>query len=122
MKPSRQDAAARRAELLRQLVELTAPPEPAMKELAKLGWDWAGAPLVIIERRHMASVLERFLAGTLSVSELRGWAERLEGRDDVGFEEEHGDLLRELFFRIANTEINGAITAEVAGAMKDVLA
>ena len=93
-----------------------------MKELAKLGWEWQGAPLATIERKHMVSVLERFLAGTLSVSELRGWAERLEGRDDVGFEEEHGDLLRELFFRIANTEVNGAITPEVAAAMKEVLA
>lgn len=118
----KRDQTARRAELLRQLVELATAPEPVMKELGQFGWDWSGGPLVTIERRHMISVLERFLAGTLSVSDVRGWAERLETRDDVGFEEERGDLLRELFFRIANTEINGPITPEVAKAMKDVLA
>ena len=113
---------ARRTELLRQLVDLAGAPEPAVKELAQFGWDWAGAPLMVIERKHMLSVLERFLAGAISVSDLRGWAERLEGRDDVGFEEEHGDLLREIFFRIANTEISGQMTAEVAKAMKQALA
>ena len=67
MKPIR--VLQRAAELLRALVELSSAPEPVMKELSEFGWDWPGKPLVTLERRHMLSVLDRFLAGTLAVSD-----------------------------------------------------
>lgn len=92
-----------------------------MKELAKLGWEWSGPTLVTIERRHMIAAMERYLQGEISSHDLHTWAGHLEGRDDVGFDEPDGDLLREFFFRLANPETDAPLSKELVGAMKTVL-
>jgi hypothetical protein len=116
------DPASRRAELLRHLVEFDEPCEPVQKELVQFGWEWRAAPLVKIERKHMLSVMDRFISGRISAGDLHFWADRLEGRDDISFDAEDGDLLREMLFRIANPEASESLTVEVVTALRKVLA
>ena len=53
--------------------------------------------LVELKRGHVVAAIQRRLDGTISPEEVRAWAETLEGRDDVGYEEGGVDLREALF-------------------------
>jgi hypothetical protein len=112
----------RRAELLAELVRYQRPTEPLLRELKTLGWDWPQEqPLLILTKEHLLSVMDRFLAGALSAAQLQDWAENLECREDVAFDENHTELLDGIFFRLATPFINEPLTPEVVGRLKHEL-
>jgi hypothetical protein len=112
----------RRAEILEELVRYETPSEPLMRELKSFGWDWIEeAPLVILKKEHLLRILERFLADEISAAQLQEWAENLEAREDVAFDEKEDTLLDGVFFRIATPSINEPLTKELVGRMRDEL-
>lgn len=62
--------------------------------------------MAVVRRQDVASVLDRFARGDLSASEVTGWAELLEMRDDVGFEPGFEVPLREAIHWLANPVLN----------------
>jgi len=108
----------RRAEILQELVRFEAPSAPLVRELRSFGWDWSGEPLVVIKKEDLLRVIDRFLAGELSAPQLQEWAENLEVREDVAFDEEERDLVDPIFFRIATPEINDPLTLDVVRQMR----
>lgn len=109
----------RRAAILKELARFETPTEPLMRELRSFGWDWSGAPLLVLTKSDFLHVLDRYLAGQISTSELQEWAENLEARDDVAFDEKDKELLDDIFFRIATPEVNGSLTQDVVRRMRD---
>jgi len=108
----------RRAEILEQLVRFEGPTAPLMRELRSFGWDWDGEPLLILKKEHFLRVIDRYLAGEISASQLQEWAENLEVREDVAFDEKERDMVDPVFFRIATPEINDPLTPEVVRQMR----
>jgi hypothetical protein len=108
----------RRAEILHLLARFDTPTEPLLQELRTFGWDWDGAPLLILTKTDFLQVIDRFLAGQLSAAQLQEWAENLEVREDVAFDEKDRELLDNIFFRIATPEINEPLTHEVVQRMR----
>lgn len=100
-----------RAELLKRLVEFRAPTEPIIVELSSLGWDWDGEPLVVLAADHFQAVFSRFLGGEIDSGQLATWADNLESREDVGFDPQQEEFLKDLLSRIATPEINEPLTA-----------
>lgn len=112
----------RRAEVLRELIAYRSDPSPLMQELASFGWDWpAEEPLAVLTRRDLLTVIERFLAGELSAAQLEDWAERLECREDLGFEPGYEGLVDDVFFRLATPCINEPLTPESVSRMRRLL-
>ena len=103
----------RRAEILHELVRFEKPSDPLMRELKSFGWDWAEeSPLLILKKEDLLRIIDRFLAGQISADQLQEWAENLEVREDVAFDEEESELIYSVFFRIATPEIHEPLTQE----------
>jgi hypothetical protein len=109
----------RRAEILQELARFETPTEPLLQELRSFVWDWDGEPLLVLTKADFLRVIDRFLAGQLSAAQLQEWAENLEVRDDVAFDETEAELLDSIFFRIATPMINEPLTHEVVQKMRD---
>ena len=112
----------RRAEILNELVRYELPSAPLMQELSALGWDWLGdTPLVTIKKKDILRIIDRFLGGDISAEQLQEWAENLEVREDVAFDEVDEKLLDNVFFRIATPFINEPLTVESVSRLKTEL-
>jgi hypothetical protein len=103
----------RRTQILQELARFETPSEPLLRELRSFGWDWTGKPLLVLTKADILRVIDRFLAGQISAAQLQEWAENLEVREDVAFEERDAELLDDIFFRIATPMINEPLTHEV---------
>jgi hypothetical protein len=97
-----------RQEILRDLIELARPVPTLRRELAVFPWD--SAELVRLDRAQLTATLRRYLSGKISSQSVSEWAEALEGRDDVGYDQQVADVLAEL----ASPEINGTLTGDRA--------
>ena len=109
----------RRAEILRELARFETPTEPLLRELQLFGWDWSDAPLLVLTKLDFLHVIDRLLAGEIMASQLQEWAENLEMREDVAFDEKDKELLFEILFRIATPDINEPLTQNVVQRMRD---
>lgn len=78
-------APVRRIELLGYLLAAKTPLAPLAAALASYEWD--SPPLVVLRREHVVSVLQRFLAGEVQAGFVREWADLVEVRDDIEFEQ-----------------------------------
>ena len=82
--------------------------------LSQYPWD-SEVELVLLSRTHIVSVLERFISGSLSAAEVEGWANAIEGRDDIGFETKSRELLKEAIQELANPALTHELTHDSAG-------
>ncbi|WP_143105056.1 hypothetical protein [Amycolatopsis regifaucium] len=109
-----------REEALRDVVELRAPLRQAVDRLVSFGWD-SDSELVVFEPKDAVNVLQSYLSGGLDVAGVQLWAETLEGRDDLGFQAENGNILKEFLFQLSSPEICGPISNEMACRWRDSL-
>jgi hypothetical protein len=110
-----------RASLLQRVVRYELPIEDTIAMLRAYGWD-ARAELVRLSATDALRILERYLSGELSAKQVEHWAELLEMRDDVGFEDRSSAELRRLIFVLANPEVNEPLTPALAIRLRRVLA
>ena len=108
----------RRAEILQALVRFDKPTEPLLRELGSFGWDWNEAPLLVLKKGDLLRVVDRFLTGEIDAAQLQQWAENLEVREDVAFDDHEEALIDDVFFRLATPEINEPLTRESVQKMK----
>jgi hypothetical protein len=82
-----------------------------MHELRPFGWD-SDVDLAHLTKQHFCDLLARFIEGdaNVSASVVRDWAEAIEGREDIGFEDGAEELLKKTVFELANPEINQPLT------------
>lgn len=83
--------------------------------LAEFEWD-SEQELVQLESRHVILVLKRYVAGEILSEEVEAWANLIEGRDDVDYEE-----VKEVLHILANPVITYELTPPVAVSMIDKL-
>lgn len=93
--------ARQRRDVLVDLIELRRSPGVAIAAVRELPWD-SDVEIVLLARVNAVAVLQRYLRGELSAADLEGWADAVEGREDVGSEQGHEELLRAFVFETAN--------------------
>lgn len=97
-----------RMAILKDLVLLQGNIEGLECEL--LGYPWDSEMSVIkMGRYEIKSVIQRCINDEITFEVLTDWANAIECRDDIEFEEE---VMQEIIFELANPEINGALTKE----------
>ena len=112
----------RRAEILKRLIRYEEPPEPLASALNEFSWDWLeDEPLIRLRASDLLRVIDRFLAGNIDAQQLQDWAERLECREDIGFESDDKQLVDDVFFRLATPFINEPLTHESVSRMREQL-
>ena len=110
-----------RASLLQRIVRYELPVEDTIAMLRAYGWD-AESELVVLTAADALGILERYLGGELNSKQVEYWAELLEMRDDLGFEERWSAELRRLISVLANPDINEPLTPALAIRLRRVLA
>lgn len=95
-----------RKDILKDLLLLQGSIEVLEKELSQYPWD-IEKPLLKINVEDFSTVLKRSLNNEIDFETLSNWANAIECRDDIEFENEE---MQEIIFELANPEINGEIT------------
>jgi len=82
-------------------------------QLRAFSWD-SNEDLVVLWPAHVVGVLERFLGGELQSHDVHDWADLIECREDIGFDPQHADVLRDVIFQLANPELQGQLDRDGA--------
>lgn len=107
-----------RIKALRDLIELREPIPAAISHLRRFPWD-SDAELVTLRGNDLIRILDAYLDGELSNSEVEEWAEAVEGRDDIGYEPQQRSVLRQIIFELANPLLTTPIEPAQAHRWKD---
>ena len=102
-----------RADILIDLVNLKSNLAELQKELSQYSWD-IETPILIINSKDFTNVLQRCIEDKLTFLEVEKWANAIECRDDLGFEDNN---VQEIIFELANPDINGEITKDLLKAI-----
>lgn len=76
-----------RQSVVDSLVNFSESPSSLAKKLALYPWD-LDEPLIMLTEKHVRSALTRFIRGDLVDRDISDWAELMEVRDDISFENE----------------------------------
>ena len=66
----------------------------------------------------MVNLLDKYLKGELTESQVEEWANALECREDVGLLPEKQIEIQEVIFQLANPSLNKPITPDLAKSLK----
>jgi hypothetical protein len=91
--------------------------EPVLAELSRHGWD-AEQPLATLTAGDLLNVLDRYLAGALSSAQVTDWADLVECREDIAYPKDEAEGLSAAIFRLANPNLEGEVTIQVAEELK----
>lgn len=94
--------------ILENLIKLSTDISSITKQLERYEWDTV-IPLVILSKFDVINILKKFLQDKITSNILVEWANLIEMRDDIDFED---DMIVDIIFELANPEINGEITYE----------
>ena len=90
-----------RKELLEKLINFTTPADILQPLLNTYNWD-SDQELVTLSRHHVVNVLNAFLQGNVSAMVVEDWANTIEGREDIGMEEDYDRTIQDVIFELAN--------------------
>jgi hypothetical protein len=99
-----------RRELLEMAIACQLSPSDALRGLGRFSTD-VGVDLAIITSEDIRHLLRLFIEGERNASEIQAWAEFIDFRDDVGFE---NDRVIDVVAYLANPEMNGPVTPSAA--------
>ena len=100
-----------RFDVLRDLVTFNGSVDTLSSNLSKFDWDYEGQAFVVTVSQ-VRNVLERFLAGEYSAGEMEEWANLIECREDLEFEEQHHDEIENAIYCLANPVLQREITVD----------
>ncbi len=67
-----------------------------------------------MSKESVQSILTRFIHNKIDPNTLEQWANDIEGRDDIDYDESFSQEINQLIFDIANQEIQGTFDKETA--------
>ena len=102
-----------RKQLLEALLVSETPADSLLSALAEFGWD-CEEELVLLRCDHVAAMLRQFLSGEISDLNISDWADAVEGRDDIGFDDGDEDILTDVIYELANPELTRPLSPETA--------
>lgn len=95
-------------DILLNLINFAKDMSAIKSDLAKIGFN-SESELVTITQNTIASILNRVIDKEISYDLLEEWANLIECREDIGYEDE---ILQEIIFELANPCLYGEIDEE----------
>ena len=108
-----------RRHLLENLVQRSRPIDETLTALSKFDFD--SSPLVALKGEHVISLLADYVAGNIDEADVEKWADAVEVRDDLFYEAEDGEVVKNFVYDLANPLLSGHLTLEAAGRMMSIL-
>ena len=102
-----------RKNIVTHLIEHQEPISRLVQKLKVYGWD-CDEELVVLTPAHVVNVLDKYLANEINEMQVQEWANAIERREDIGFQEEYSSTLDEMIFWLASPNINFPISVELA--------
>ena len=90
-----------RSTVIENLVNFSRPLGELQRQLSGFDWDFEGAPIVL-NLNHIVQVLWRYLSGELTASMVEQWANMLEGREDISFDNKYEKWITATIYELAN--------------------
>lgn len=78
-------------------------------QLSQFEWD-SDEDLIVLTAAHIAKVLGRFVSGNVAADEVETWANMIECREDIGFEAQQEETLKDAIICLANPVSQGPLT------------
>ena len=103
-----------RIEILKKLINLDESIEVLQRKINSLSWDFE-EDLVFLNKNHLKKILNFYILGKINKNQLEKWANLIECREDIGFENEN---LKDIIFELANPQLYGDINKK---RVKDIL-
>ena len=94
-----------RKSVIERLINYEEPIEVLEKDLKGISWD-SETELVVLSAKHLRHMIQLLKAGKITNNTIEQWANLIEGREDIGFEDED---VKNIIFEIANPVLYGAI-------------
>ena len=101
-----------RNEIIKNLINLDRPLEEIRMKLETLSWD--SDEEILMPKESARSVLARYINNIVDLETLIGWANMIEGRDDICFEQPSFNELKQLIFDLANPDLQGSFNKDTA--------
>lgn len=89
-----------RINVLNLLLEMNKSLPEIKKLLSQFEWD--SNELVMLETKHVKNILECYQSGEINENIVEEWANAVENRDDIGYPEHNGKLIKEVINELAN--------------------
>lgn len=103
--------------ILEELIKYTDNIKELTNELSQFPWD-CSEPIIIITVKDILSIMDRYISGEIGIDTLENWANTIECREDIGFE---NDNLSELIVRLANPVLYEKISIQKMKELKNEL-
>lgn len=98
-----------RLKIVKQLLEFPEDLDDICFQLSKFSYDYDGE-CVVLTKQHFVSALESFVNGDKSEEEIERWANLIECREDIYFQESDEELIDATLHKLANPELQGPLT------------
>lgn len=98
-----------RKEILKDIIQLNGELDDLQIEILQYSWD-TEEPILIINKNDIEHILKKCIDGVIDVKLVEDWANFIECRDDLDFEESN---LQNIIFELANPYLHGEITKNV---------
>lgn len=99
----------KRIDVLEDLIRFSKDVSVLEKNLSKFNWDYEREP-IIIKGSAVQAVLERYLNGEYTAKDLESWANLIELREDLEFEQEKYEVIEDVIYRLANPDLQEKLT------------
>ena len=88
-------------------------------ELKKLNWDDSNQ--ISLSTHHVVDILNKFQNGELRKDDVEEWANLIEGRDDIEYDEKNYDDILQAIHILANPVLEGELNFKLAEKVKKML-
>lgn len=96
---------------LKNLLYFSSPLADETHDLSAFAWD-SEEELVTLQAEHISAILNRFLEGDISDTEVEAWANAIECREDIGFLQP--SPVAEAIWELANPLLTRPLTRQSA--------
>lgn len=104
-----------RKELVTSLIEYKGDIDGIIEELSQYSYD--SEQLVVLTRRHLVNVLERFLEDEFLSSEVQFWADAIETREDIQYEIGYEGIITDALLKLSQFQLEGTLDEDSAKQM-----
>lgn len=100
-----------RFEVLNDLISFRRPAVDLSEELSQFDWDYDGEPVVVCAS-DVRAILEGFISNQFSAKDVKEWANLIECREDLDYEDGKSEVIEEIIYVLANPVLQGEITKQ----------
>lgn len=109
---------ATRSQLLESLLACDGNLEKILLALNELEWD-SEESLIILNRQHIIAILNRYLNTEISSVDIENWANAIECREDISYEENFKTAIDRIIQELANPLLYQPLSNDIAREWRD---